>query len=68
MKTIICFITTAIILHNLLIGFGDEFPVDDNDLTVVDEENELNAPINNMETNTEARRTQLMNYILENYH
>ena len=47
-KTIIPFITTAIILHNLLIGFGDEFPVDDDDLTVVDEKNELNAPINNI--------------------
>ena len=70
MKRIIMYIAVSVILHNLLIGFGDEAEVCDDDVSEIDEENELNRPIREARGNLAAsrRREQLKNYIMENYH
>ena len=68
MRRVIRYIATCVILHNILIGFDDEYDPEDDEVSVIDEENELNKPIVDMETNGDARRRQLMNYIVENYH
>ena len=68
MRQVIRYIATCVILHNIFIGFDDEYDPEDDEVSVIDEENELNKPIVDMETNGDARRRQLMNYIVENYH
>ena len=68
MKRIIWFITTCVILHNLLIGFGDEYAVEDNDISDLDEENELNKALPDCPGCSDGRRQQLKSYLLEQYH
>ena len=68
MKRILTYITVAVILHNLLIGFGDEGEVGDEEVSDIDDENELNRAIPNVTGQSALRREQLKNYILENYH
>ena len=67
MRKVIRYIAVCIILHNLLIGFGDECDMDDDDISIVDEENELNKPIP-CDSGSDARRMQLKNYIMEKFH
>ena len=64
------YIAVTVILHNLLIGFGDKAAVCDDDVSEIDEENELNRPIREVRGNLAAsrRREQLKKYIMENYH
>jgi hypothetical protein len=68
MKRVLTYITVAVILHNLLIGFGDEGEVgDDDEVSDIEEENELNRAISNVTGQSALRREQLKNYIMENY-
>ena len=68
MKRVIQYIATCVILHNLLIGFGDEYKLLDEDLPDIDEENELNKPLPDCPGRTDGRREQLKNFIVEQYH
>jgi hypothetical protein len=68
MKRVIRFITVSVILHNLLIGYGDEYEINDDDVSLVDAENELNRALSHVNGSTDARREQLKNYIMEKYH
>ena len=68
MKRIIRYITTCVILHNLLLGFGDEYEVADEDLSTLNEENELNKALPSCPGCTDGRGEQLKNYILEQYY
>ena len=68
MKRILTYITVAVILHNLLIGFGDDGEVGDKEVSDIDDENELNRAIPNVTGQSALRREQLKNYIMENYH
>ena len=68
MKRVIRYIATCVILHNLLIGFGDEYELLDEDLSDIDEENELNKPLPDCPGRTDGRREQLKNFIVEQYH
>jgi hypothetical protein len=59
----------AVILHNLLIGFGDEGEVGNDEVSDMDEDNELNRALPNGVGNAGGlRREQLKNFIMENYH
>jgi hypothetical protein len=69
MKTVLTYIAVAVILHNLLIGFGNEGEVGDDEVSDMDEDNELNRALPNGDGNTGGlRREQLKNFIIENYH
>ena len=68
MKRILTYITVAVILHNLLIGFGDEGEVGDEEVSDIDDENKLNRAIPNVTGQSALCREQLKNYIMENYH
>jgi DDE superfamily endonuclease len=69
MKRVLTYITVAVILHNLLIGFGDASEVGEDEVSDIDEDNELNRAIPNGDGNTGGlRREQLKNFIMENYH
>ena len=68
MKRILTYITVVVILHNLLIGFGDEGEVGDEEVSDIDDENELNRAIPNVTGQSALCREQLKKYIMENYH
>ena len=69
LRNILNYITVAIIIHNILIGFGnngEEFYENDGDQSDIDEDNELNQPIADGLAN-DTRRSHLLGYILMNY-
>jgi hypothetical protein len=66
MKRVLAYITVSIILHNLLIGFGDEGSVGEDEVSDVDMDNEINRALPIVDGG--RRRDQLKNYIMENYH
>ena len=68
MKRILTYITVVVILHNLLIGFGDEGTIGDDDVSDIDKDNELNRALPDVSGSAGLRREQLKNYIMENYH
>jgi hypothetical protein len=69
MKRVLTSITVAVILHNLLIGFGDESEVGNDEVSDIDQDNELNRAIPNGDRNTGGLcQEQLKNFIMENYH
>jgi hypothetical protein len=66
---VLTYIAVAVILHNLLIGFGDESEVGNNEVSYMDKDNELNRAIPNGDRNTGGLcHEQLKNFIMENYH
>jgi hypothetical protein len=69
LKIIIGHIQVCIVLHNLLIGFDDvvTYNNDNDDLSDFDADNELNQPLRDVDP-SDARRTQLKNYMLETYY
>ena len=68
LRYIIEYSTVCVILHNLLIGFDDDTEqFDDDTLSDIDANNELNEPLDTLAT-ADARRTQLLNYIMERFY
>ena len=65
---VIKYVTVCVVLHNLLIGFGDE-PIDlfEEDVSDVDADNELNQPLDPL-AHSAARREQLLNFMLERFY
>jgi hypothetical protein len=69
MKRVLTYIAVAVILHNLLIGFGDEGEVGDDEVSDMDKDNELNRALLNGDGKAGGlHREQLKNFIMENYH
>ena len=68
LETIIKYISVCVVLHNILIGFDDELEEYDwdDDISEIDADNELNQPLHPLAC-ADARRTQLLNYMLENF-
>jgi hypothetical protein len=69
MKRVFTYIAVAAILHILLVGFGNEGEVGDDEVLDMDEDNELNRAIPNGDGNAGGLCCeQRKNYSMENYH
>ena len=70
MERIIRCIACCVILHNFLMAENDEvntyFYEDDDCVSEIDADNELNCPVNDA-TNEDERRQQLTSYFAEMY-
>jgi hypothetical protein len=69
MKQLLTYIAVAVILHILLVGFGNEGEVGNDEVMDMDKDNELNRAIPNGDGNAGGLCCeQLKNFIMENYH